>query len=185
VAKTIHVLGIAGSLRKTSYNRGALRAALELLPEGVELETYDLADLPMYNDDTQGEDAPEAVKRFKAKVAEADALLLATPEYNWSVPALLKNAIDWASRQPNVLEGKPIALMGASVGNFGTVRVQMHWRQIFAYTGSFVLVKPDVFIFRAQERFDAEGNLTDESTRQQISALLEALHLWVRRLYPE
>jgi chromate reductase len=185
MAQTIDVLGIAGSLREASYNRGLLRAAVSLLPEGMELEIYTLEGLPFYDADLEADGMPEPVQRFKERVAAADALLIATPEYSYSIPAVLKNALDWASRPPhNVLTEKPIALMGASVGPYGTVRAQLHLRQIFAYSGSFVLPKPDVYVVRAEERFDGEGNLTDEETRQRVALLLQALAAWVDRLGP-
>src|SRR5688500_5787480 len=165
MSNPIHVLGIAGSLREASYNRGLLRAAAELLPEGMELEVYTLDGLPFYNADVEAEGIPAIVQQLKDRVDAADALLIATPEYNYSVPAVLKNAIDWMSRAPkNVLDGKPIALMGASIGNFGTARVQLHLRQIFVFTGSLVMVKPLVHVIRAKELFDERGNLTDETT---------------------
>jgi chromate reductase len=182
MANKIHVLGIAGSLRVASYNKGLLRAAAEMLPPDMEMEIYPLDGLPFYNADVEAEGIPAIVQQLKDRIEAADALLIASPEYNYSIPAVLKNAIDWASRAPNVLDGKPIALMGASVGNFGTARVQLHLRQIFVYTSSLVMVKPLVHVIRAKELFDEAGNLTDETTRTQVAQLLEGLVAWVRRL---
>jgi chromate reductase len=181
--RPLHILGFAGSLRRSSYNAGALRAAAELLPDGVTLEIYDLAPLPFYNQDFEGERTPEPVRHFKARIAAADALLIATPEYNYSVPGVLKNAIDLASRpaadQP--LNGKPTAIFGAG-GRVGTARAQYHLRQIAVFTNMLVLNKPELLIQNAWEKFDAEGNLTDETTRQQLADLLLALVNWTRRL---
>jgi chromate reductase len=184
MSDTIRVLGISGSLRRNSYNTGLLRAAAELLPEGMTLETFDLAPIPPFNQDildTSG--PPEPVKQFKARIAAADALLIATPEYNYSIPGVLKNAIDWASRpvQDSPLNGKPLSIMGAG-GVMGTSRAQYHLRQVAVFTNMLPLNKPEVMVQRSQEKFDAKGNLTDEPTRQQIRALLEALSAWTRRL---
>jgi len=127
----VHVLGISGSLRKASYNTALLRPASELLPRGMTLEVFDLSSIPLYNDDVRALGFPKPVQEFRSRIAAADALLIATPEYNFSIPGVLKNAIDWASRPPDPpLDGKPLAIMGASTGNFGTVRAQMHLRQV-------------------------------------------------------
>ncbi len=180
----IRVLGIVGSLRKESYNRKLLQAAVELAPEGVELELAEIIDIPLFNEDVLEAGVPDVVESFKERIAEADALLIATPEYNWSVPGPLKNAIDWVSRPiaTSPLQGKPAAIMGASTGPFGTVRVQLHWRQVFAYTNTYLLPQPQVVVNMAEQKFDDEGRLTDEATRQQVRKLLEALEAWTRRL---
>jgi chromate reductase len=179
----IHVLGFSGSLRQGSYNTGLLRAAAELVPADMALEIFDLAPLPLFNEDVLTAGAPESVRQFKARIAAADALLIATPEYNYSMPGVLKNAIDWASRPvaDSPLNGKPLAIMGAG-GVAGTVRAQMHLRQVAVYTNMLPLNKPEVTIQRARDKFDANGNLTDEHSREQIRALLEALAAWTRRL---
>src|SRR5436190_23947930 len=171
----IHMLGFAGSLRKNSYNRASLKIAQQLVPDGAELEIVTLDEIPLFNQDYEN-DEPAPVRSFKEKIHHADSLLVVTPEYNYSVPGVLKNAIDWASRPTgkSVLEGKPAAIMGAG-GRFGTVRAQLHLRQIFLYLHMPVLMQPDVHVFNAWEKFDSEGNLTDEKTREQIKALLLAL----------
>jgi chromate reductase len=178
------ILGFAGSLRRYSYNRGLLRAAQEVAPAGVEIAIYDIAAIPLYNGDVEAQGDPDPVGDFKARIRAADALLIATPEYNYSVPGVLKNAIDWVSRPPanSVLVHKPIALMGATGGNFGTVRAQLALRQSLVFTRSYVLVAPEVLVFRAADRFDAQGNLTDEETRRFVRSLVEALVDWARRL---
>lgn len=186
----LKILGIAGSLRKGSYNRMALRVAQQLAPEGVEIEIAELDDIPPYNADVEAEGFPPPVRDLKAKIAAADALLIVSPEYNYSIPGVLKNAIDWVSRPPFAtpehgkpsLNEKPVAIMGASTGGFGTVRMQHHLRQSLVFTRCLVLVHPEVWISRAQEKFDADGNLLDETVRDQIRGLLVALAAWTRRL---
>lgn len=183
---TIHVLGFSGSLRKASFNTGLLNEAGKLLPGGVTFETFDLSPIPFYNADVEAEGAPDAVLRFKERIAAADALLIASPEYNYSVTGVLKNAIDWASRPPkdSPLVNKPVALMGAG-GLYGTVRSQLHLRQIFVFTGSHVMTRPDVHVMRSWEKFDSEGNLTDEETREKVAELMVALRDWTLRLRKE
>jgi len=184
--RNIHILGISGSLRKGSYNTSLLAAASELLPEGMSLETFDLAPIPLYNDDVRAVGYPKSVQQFRERIAASDALLIATPEYNFSIPGVLKNAIDWASRPPNPpLSGKPVAMMGATTGNFGTVRAQMHLRQVCVFCNMFPFNKPEVLVMRAKEKFDADGRLTDETARGLIRDLLLALADWTRRLERE
>jgi chromate reductase, NAD(P)H dehydrogenase (quinone) len=179
------ILGIAGSLRQGSYNRALLGAAQELAPEGVDIQAFDIAPIPLFNEDVEAEGDPDPVRDLKAAIRDADALLIVTPEYNYSIPGVLKNAIDWASRPGgnSVLKGKPIAIMGASSGHFGTARAQLALRQVFVTTDSFTLPKPEVMVFRAASRFDASGNLTDEETRELVRNLVEALVAWAKRLY--
>ncbi len=178
----IHILGIAGSLRRASWNHGLLRAANELLPEGVTLEIADLAPIPMFNQDQEA-DLPESVRYFKSRIVAADALLIATPEYNYSIPGVLKNAIDWASRPPreSPFAGKPLAIMGAG-GLFGSVRAQLHLRQICSHLDMLAVNRPEVRIVRGWEKFDADGNLTDETSRKEVHMLIEALVKWTHRL---
>ncbi len=179
-----HMFGFAGSLRRGSYNRGLLRAAVELAPEGVELETFELDAIPPFDQDVEDEGPPDSVRRLKEGIARARALLLVTPEYNYSVSGVMKNAIDWASRPPTTtpLKGKPVAVMGASSGGFGTVRAQMHLRNTLVYTQSLVLVTPEVRVSHAANYFDEDGNLTDETTRAAVAGLIEALVEWTKRL---
>jgi chromate reductase len=183
MADEVRILGFAGSLRKQSYNRAALRAAVKLIPAGSALETFDLTDIPPFNQDHERE-PPAAVRQFKAAVKAADAILIVTPEYNYSVPGVLKNAIDWASRPygDSAWNGKPVGVMGASVGMLGTARAQYHLRQMFVFLNMFPLNQPEVLIANADEKFDEEGNLKDEKTDQKIRELLEALADWTRKL---
>lgn len=179
----IRILGIAGSLRTGSYNRGLLRAAQDVLPQGMTLEEFDIAPIPIYNDDVRAAGYPTPVRELRERIAEADGLLFATPEYNYSVPGVLKNAIDWASRPPDQpFAGKPVAMMGASGGGFGTVRAQYHLRQICVFVDMHPLNKPELMVAGAAGKFDASGSLTDEATRTKLAALLEALAAWTRRL---
>ena len=180
----LHVLGISGSLRKNSYNSALLRAAQELMPLWTTLEIFDLAPLPMFNPDDE-KPFPEAVLDFRTRLAQADAVLIATPEYNSSISAALKNAIDWASRSPNApLNGKPVAIMGASTGNFGTLRAQLHLRQILTHVGALTLGKPEVLVARAGQVFDANGRLVDEAARGFLRDLLVGLADWTERVSP-
>jgi len=172
----INILGIAGSLRKGSYNRYALQAAQELLPDGATLDLVDLHGIPVFNQDDESV-PPAAVLEFKRKILAADAILFATPEYNYSLPGGLKNAIDWASRPygQSAWQGKTAAIMGASVGNFGTARAQYDLRKILVALDMPVVVQPEVMIGNAAERFDQDGSLTDERSRQLIRKLLSTL----------
>jgi chromate reductase len=175
------ILGIAGSLRKGSFNRAALKAAQQLVPEGVKLEIFDLDGIPPFNQDEEAH-PPERVVQLKARIRAADAILFVTPEYNYSIPGVLKNAIDWASRPygDSAWEGKPVAIMGASVGPQGTSRAQYHLRQVFVFLNMYPLNRPEVMITNASQRFDESGNLVDEDTRSHIRKLLEALVAWTK-----
>jgi chromate reductase, NAD(P)H dehydrogenase (quinone) len=180
---TLRFLGFAGSLRKNSYNRLALKVAQASMPEGAVLDIYDLAPLPLYNDDIREKGYPPEVQDFRDKVAAADGLVMATPEYNYSVSGVLKNAIDWASRPPGPpMTKKPVAIMGATQGLWGTVKAQYHLRQIFVFLDLYPLNKPEVLIAQAQNKFDASGNLTDEMTKKVITEQMGALVAWTRRL---
>ena len=179
----INVLGISGSLRKDSFNTATLRAARELAPGGMHVDMRTLEDIPLYNDDVRDRGYPEAVQALRNQITKADAVLIVTPEYNYSIPGVLKNAIDWASRPPNQpFEGKPIAIMGASPGRLGSARAQYHLRQCFVFLNGLVLNRPEVMVAGAKSLFDASGRLTDEETRERIAKLLEALAGWVRRV---
>lgn len=183
MADTIRVLGFAGSLRKASYNGAVLRAALELAPADMALETFDLRGIPLYDGDVEAQGFPQSVRTFRERIAAADALLIVTPEYNYSMAGVLKNAIDWASRPPDQpFRGKPVALAGASVGGFGTARAQYHLRQTCVYLDMLPLNKPEVFVSAAHQKVDAAGRLADEPSREALRALLQALVTWARRL---
>jgi chromate reductase, NAD(P)H dehydrogenase (quinone) len=179
------VCGIAGSLRRGSHNRALLHAARDLAPEGMEVRIFDrLAEIPLYNQDVEAEGDPEPVQALKRAIAEADALLIATPEYNHGVPGVLKNAIDWASRPPRetVLAGKPTAILGASPGITGTARAQSQLRQAFVFTDTPTLTQPEILVYRAHEKFDEQGRLTDGKTREFVGRLLHQLADWAHRL---
>ena len=178
----VRILGFAGSLRKQSYNRAILAAALEMVPDGASLEIFDLEGIPPFNQDLELQ-PPDKVKEFKARIRAADAILIATPEYNYSIPGVLKNAIDWASRPygDNAFDGKPVAMMGASVGTLGTARAQYHLRQSFVFLNMCPMNQPEVMVSFAQDKVDSSGRLTDEKTKKKIKELLESLVTWTRR----
>jgi len=182
MTNTFRILGFAGSLRKGSYNRSLLRAAMELLPPNVELEIFDLEGIPPFNQDLE-QQLPEKVREFKAKIRASDALLIATPEYNYSMPGVLKNAIDWASRPygDNVFDDKAVAIMGASMGMIGSARAQYHLRQSCVFLNMHPLNRPEVMVPHAQERIK-DGTVTDPVTRELIRQLLEGLVAWTNRL---
>jgi chromate reductase len=177
------VLGFAGSLRKDSYNKSILNAALELAPENMKLEIFDLEGIPPLNQDLETQ-PPARVKEFKAKISAADAILIATPEYNYSIPGVLKNAIDWASRPyaDNVFYDKPVGIMSASTGKLGGARAQYHLRQTFVFLNAHPINKPEFMMPHANEKIDKNGRVTDETARKQIKELLEALVTWSVRL---
>ncbi len=179
----IKILGIAGSLRKGSYNKAALRAAQEETPDGVKFEIFDLKDIPLFNQDHE-DPLPDLVKIFKEKIIESDAILFSTPEYNGSVSGVLKNAIDWGSRPmgDNSWDGKPVAIMSVSPGMLGGIKAQYHLRHFFIFLDMHAINKPEVVIGRANKKFDEDGNLTDEDTRKRIRQLVEALIQWTSRL---
>jgi chromate reductase len=181
--RSIRILGIAGSLRETSFNRGVLRAAVELAPEGSSIEIFELDGIPDFNQDHE-HDPPERVAEFKRKIREADAILFVTPEYNYSIPGVLKNAIDWASRPygDSAWNGKPAAIMGASVGAIATARAQYHLRQMMVFLNMFPVNQPEVMVGNASEKFDERGNLTDETTKDFIRQLLQGLVEWTLRI---
>jgi chromate reductase len=186
MSRPIIVLGFAGSLRKNSYNKALLRVAAELMPSGVELETFDLEGIPLFNQDFETH-PPNIVNEFKTRIREADAILIATPEYNYSIPGVLKNAIDWASRPygDNAFDGKPVAIMGASIGALGTARAQYHLRQCFVTLNMYPINDPEVMVTYAREKFDENGRLKDQRTREQITELLQNLVAWTAKLRKE
>jgi len=179
----IKILGIPGSLRRASFNRSALEAARWLLPEAATLEIFGLDDIPPYNQDHEKQ-PPARVVELKTRVRAADAILFATPEYNYSVPGVLKNAIDWGSRPygDSAWQGKPVAVMGASVGMLGTARAQYHLRQSFIFLNMYPVNQPEVLIASASQRFNEKGELTDETSRELIRKLLAELVAWTKRL---
>jgi len=167
------VLGISGSLRAGSYNTMALKAAQKLAPAGMTIEIASIADIPLYNDDVRAQGDPEPVSRLKAAIRAADAVLIVTPEYNFSIPGVLKNALDWMSRPPEPpFGGKCVAIMGASPGPVGTARVQYDLRKVLVFLDAFCVNKPEVFIANCASKFDAQGNLTDEAGAKFIGELL-------------
>jgi len=181
----MRVCGLAGSLRKGSYNRALLRAAVRVAPEELEILVFDrLREIPPFNADVEAEGDPEPVAALKAAIRAADALLVVTPEYNYGVPGVLKNAIDWASRPPgsSVLEGKPAAIMGATPGGTGTARAQLALRQSFVFTGTPVLPGPEVLVAHAHQKFGEDGTLRDEATQKHVRELLVRLARWTERL---
>jgi len=180
----IRVAGICGSLREASLNKGLLRAAVELAPAQMEIQTYTrLGDIPPYNDDVFVQGDPQPVAELKAFIGAADAILIVSPEYNYGVPGVLKNAIDWASRPSGkcVLNRKPAALMGCSPGLGGTIRCQHALRQSFVFTETHVMSQPEIKIPSAASLFDGSGKLTDENTRQHVQKFLNAFALWIAR----
>ncbi len=176
MSKKLHILALAGSLREKSYNRSLLKIAEELAPSHCELEIFDLKDIPIYNQDLETS-LPPSVSSFKAKIRAVDSILIAVPEYNYSISGVLKNAIDWGSRPSgdNSWDNKPVAIMGASMGSQGTSRAQYHLRQIFVTLNMHPLNRPEVMIASAQDKFDEQGKLTDPAIRKRISDLMSAL----------
>ncbi len=179
----ISVLGFAGSLRKQSYNRALLSTVRELCPPGMTLEIFELNEIPPFNQELETQ-MPVPVKLFKEKIKAADALLIATPEHNYSIPGVLKNAMDWASRPhgDNSFEGKPVAIMSASTGMLGGSRAQYHLRQTFVFLNMHPVNKPEVFITFAAQKFDADGRLNDDIARKLIKDLLNSLARWTLKL---
>jgi len=179
------LLAIVGSLRSGSYNRMLYEAVRELLPDGMTIGEAPIRDVPLYDDDVRtGLGYPEPVRRLRERIAAADAVLFITPEHNHSIPGVLKNAIDWISRPPSdqPLRGKPVALMGATTGGFGTVRMQEHLRPVLASLGAFALPQPEVFVSDAPHKFDERGRLSDEKTRDVVARFLVAFGDWISLL---
>jgi chromate reductase, NAD(P)H dehydrogenase (quinone) len=179
----VKILGIPGSLRKGSYNRALARTALQLLPPNTTMEIFELHGIPPFNEDDEG-NVPQKVNEFKAAIRRADAILFATPEYNYSMPGVLKNAIDWASRPygDSAWMGKTAAIIGASVGRMGSARAQYHLRQSCVYLDINVINQPEVMVGNASEMFDPAGKLTHETSRKLLKELLEALVARTRQL---
>lgn len=182
---TVNVVAVAGSLRRASFNRGLVRAAVEAELPGLTVSAFDLIDVPLYNGDVEDQGDPAPVVELKRTIQQADGLLVATPEYNRGMPGVLKNALDWASRAPErALHAKPVALVGATPGGFGTRASQFQIRQILGNPGALVLPKPELWVSRASEKFDEEGNLVDEATRELLVEVLGVFRDWIRSLPP-
>ncbi len=180
----MHVLAMIGSLRKGSFNRMTYEAVRGMLPDGMTIEAADIATIPHYNEDVREQSGyPEPARKLREQIAAADAVLFISPEYNYSIPGVLKNAIDWASRPPDApFKGKPVGIMGASPGALGTGRMQYHLRQVCLSVDAHPLNRPEVLIAKASDRFDASGKLVDDATGKVLRAHLEALVEWTRRL---
>jgi chromate reductase len=184
--KAFRILALAGSLRQGSYNRGLLRAAEELAPDWVKVQFFDIGTLPFFNEDLEAAGDPEAVRHFKEAIIRANAILIATPEYNGVVPGVLVNAIDWASRPTgrSVLRNKPVAVMGAVLGRSGSSNAQAALRGVLSRVGAVVVPDPQVLVPHASRLFDEQVNLRDEETREEIRQLVEAVAHWCRRVQP-
>jgi chromate reductase len=179
----MQVVAVAGSLRHGSYNLALLRAVQQLAPDSMQIRIHDLSGIPLFNEDVEATRIPPAVAALREAVADADAFLVATPEYNHGVPGVMKNAFDWLSRPPgkSVLGGKPAAIIGASPGVLGTARAQSQLRQSFVFTNTPVLLQPEVLVGRAHEKFDADGGLTDDTTRTFLLLFLHEFAIWIER----
>lgn len=180
---TITIVGLAGSLRRGSFNRALLRAAQELAPPGLTIDIFDLVEVPLYNGDVEAQGDPPPVAELKRAISAVDGVLFVTPEYNHGVPAVMKNALDWASRPPAsaALGGKPVGIIGASPGITGSARGQSQLRQAFEFTNSFCMPQPELLVFKAHEKFNAAGQLTDDTTAKYLTRYLIAFEGWVRR----
>ncbi len=182
-AKGISVLGICGSLRKGSYNMAALQTAIELRPPGMTVVVADISAIPLYNEDVRAEGFPPPVETLRRQIAAADALLIACPEYNYSMTGVLKNAIDWASRPPDQpFAGKAVAMLGAAAGMAGSARAQYDLRRSCVFLDMHPLNKPEVLIGQAQTKFDANGKLTDEAARGFIRDMMVNLAAWAQQI---
>ncbi len=181
----LKILGVCGSLRKASFNMAALRACGDMMPAGMSLKITTIGDIPLFNQDIFDAGLPESAKRFRAEVADADGVLVASPEYNFSLTPALKNAIDWASRPPNQsFQDKPMAIFSVSAGPMGGARVHYDFRRIVGQLWAHVLPRPEVFIGSAGGKFDPQGKLTDETTRKFLSDLLLGFKDWIVRMKP-
>lgn len=185
MSDTRRIVAMSGSLRAASYNTAALKAAMALAPADCEIELLDISQIPLYNEELDGENAPQAVLELASKISAADAILFATPEYNYSISGVLKNAIDWLSRQqPQPFADKPAAILSASMGLLGGARAQYHLRQIMICMDVHFINKPEVMIAHAHQKFDDQGQLQDADTQQFIEQLITSLMAWSRRINP-
>src|SRR5918999_5927638 len=179
----VKIVGLAGSLRRASFHRGLIRAARELAPDDVTVEPYELLDeIPFFNQDVENLGNPAPVKGFKEKIRQADAVLIATPEYDYAIPGVLTNALDWVLRPPSPFRHKPVGIVGTSPGSAGTARGQMVLRQILLHPPAYVMPEPQMLIPFSRQKFHAEtGDLVDEETRDRLCRFLEALAEWTQR----
>lgn len=177
------ILAFVGSLRKDSLNKKLLQNAIKVAPKEMEIETFDLKDIPLYNKEIQDQGFPEPVASLREKIKNADGVLIVTPEYNHSFSGVIKNAIDWISRPPEQpFNEKPVAIMGASDGGFGTVRAQVHLRAVFPTLNAFVMNKPQLHLANADKKFDSEENLTDEGDMEKLKKFMQAFSNWIKKL---
>ncbi|WP_424810843.1 NADPH-dependent FMN reductase [Roseococcus sp. YIM B11640] len=180
------VLAICGSLRAASYNRSLLRTAAELAPAGMEVEMAEIRGIPVFDEDLEKEGMPEAVAELRLRAKAADGLLIGCPEYNYGIAGPLKNAVDWLSRphgEPRTpFINRPVAILGASMSLIGTARAQAQLRQTLQGCGALTMPSPEVYVIRAQDKFDAEGKLTDQQTRDAVGRLMAAFGTWIARL---
>lgn len=180
---SIKIAALVGSLRQGSLNRALFHAAAGQAPDGVSVELHEIGEVPLYNGDVQAQGFPEVVTRLGDQLRSADGILLVTPEYNYSIPGVLKNTIDWLSRLPEQpFAGKPVAIMGASMGNLGTARAQYHLRQVMVFLDPLVMNKPEIMVPAAHNKFDAEGKLTDDSTREHLAKFMAAFQAYIKRV---
>lgn len=180
----MNILGISGSLRAGSYNTSLIRAAADVAPDGVSVSLHEgLSAIPPYNEDEKQQSIPDAVTRLAEAVVASDAVLMSTPEYNYGVPGVLKNAIDWLSRTtPQPFKDKPMGIVGAAMGALGTARAQYDLRRYFIFLEGLVLNRPEVFVGAAHQKFDDAGKLTDEAARTILSDYMVALEAWVKKV---
>ena len=181
--RNFRLLGLAGSLRRRSLHRGLIRAATELSPQGVTVEPFEtLGEVPFFNQDLEAQGDPAPVKQLKQQIEVSDAVLIATPEYDYAIPGVLTTALDWALRSPSSLRHKPVGIVGASPGGAGTARGQMVLRQILLHAPAYVMPEPQMLIPNSYQRFDENGDLTDAETRERMRRFLVALVEWTKRL---
>jgi chromate reductase, NAD(P)H dehydrogenase (quinone) len=183
IVSTFDIIGLSGSLRQASYNTAALMAAQAMVPDGITITLADLSNIPIYNDDERVKGIPTSVSALAKRISAADAVMIATPEYNYSVPGMLKNVVDWLSKVPEQpFKDKPMAILGASMGAFGTARAQYDLRKMFVFLDAHILNQPEVLIGSAQTRFDSEGRLSDDATKTLILKQIIALRVWSLRI---
>lgn len=180
----LKILGIAGSLRAGSQNRALLEAvARDIVPDDMSIEIADISGIPLYNEDDRADGYPPAVASLREAIAGADGVLIATPEYNYSFPGVLKNVIDWASRPPDQpFQGKPVAIMGASPGRLGTARAQYQLRQVFIFLNAMVMNVPEVMVGSVHEVLGEDGAIVDQGTADHIRGQLEAFRAWIAKV---